>query len=343
MHEGDDIVVCPECATPQHRECWMADGHCVNESLHSPDFIWKPRETVQLDEPAESKKICHICNAENLPDALHCGNCGALLSDENSEEAGGEKECKFCGEINPASNRLCSKCGAPLLFENNFFKSNIYMRGVNAPEDEALGNTTVGDTAYFVQSSAKRYIPKFRKIASGKKISFNWAAFLFSPWWFFYRKLYKAGIIILVLITSVTLMTYKYQAEIVKAAEIMDDQLTEVQEQLGKDITTEEASKKISAITLDFGKQIRKPAAILLAIIFSEHLICALIADFIYYKRMNQIMDKVEETDAPDEIKKSLLIRAGGISFFALAGGLLGGELLNSAISYVADMIIGSI
>lgn len=345
FHEGNDIVVCPVCATPQHRECWQTEGHCVNESLHSPDFVWKPRESVQLDDTAESNKKCHICGAENLSDALHCGNCGALLSGESEENSAKEKECRFCGEINPASNRLCSKCGAPLLFENNFFQDNIYMRGVDAPEDEALGSTTVGNAAYFIQNSAKRYIPKFRRIASGGKISFNWAAFLFAPWWFFFRKLYKAGAIILVLMTSITLMTYNYQSQVAEVSQTMAGRFAEIQEQY-KDVTDEklldEATEKLNAVYTEFVSQVKKPLAVIAAVTFFEHLICGFIANLIYYKRMNQIIDKVKEANAPDEIKKSLIIRAGGVSFISLAAGFFGGELLTSVISYAADLIIRS-
>lgn len=345
LHDDDDIVVCPVCATPQHRECWLAEGHCANESLHSEGFVWTPREKVSLDEPSEDVKLCHICSAQNPADALHCEKCGALLSQEKQEENAEERECRFCGQMNPSSSRLCTKCGAPLLFENNFFQNNIYMRGVNASEDEELGNTTVGDAAYFVQGSARRYIPKFKRLASGKKISFNLAAFVFSPWWFFYRKLYKAGIIFLVLFTSITLMTFRLQAQVVTATEAMEAQLSEIQEQY-KDATGEdamnEALSKQNEVVKKFVGQARRPAAIILAITLFEHLICGFSANLIYYKRMTDIINKVEEAKAPDEIKKSLLIRAGGISFISLAAGLLGGEVLTYFISYIAQTILGS-
>ena len=44
MQSGEDIVVCPVCATPQHRECWMQEGHCANDSLHASGFVWKKEE-----------------------------------------------------------------------------------------------------------------------------------------------------------------------------------------------------------------------------------------------------------------------------------------------------------
>ena len=34
----DDIVTCPECGTPHHRECYGLTGHCVNRGLHSTGY-----------------------------------------------------------------------------------------------------------------------------------------------------------------------------------------------------------------------------------------------------------------------------------------------------------------
>ncbi len=36
--EDDDIVVCPVCGTPHHRECYMTSGVCANESRHDEGF-----------------------------------------------------------------------------------------------------------------------------------------------------------------------------------------------------------------------------------------------------------------------------------------------------------------
>ena len=38
-----------------------------------------------------------------------------------------------------------------------------------------------------------------------KKITFNWAAFFFSPYWLFFRKLWKAGLIFMGLMLAVAL------------------------------------------------------------------------------------------------------------------------------------------
>ena len=52
MHDGDDIVVCPVCATPQHRSCWMQNGHCINEELHASGYVWEKEKgcAVSIEE-----------------------------------------------------------------------------------------------------------------------------------------------------------------------------------------------------------------------------------------------------------------------------------------------------
>ena len=48
--DGDDIVVCPECGTPYHRECYKTAGHGVNEERHSENFEWKPETAPHAEE-----------------------------------------------------------------------------------------------------------------------------------------------------------------------------------------------------------------------------------------------------------------------------------------------------
>ena len=38
MLEGDDIVVCPECGTPHHRDCYKEHSACANEEKHGENF-----------------------------------------------------------------------------------------------------------------------------------------------------------------------------------------------------------------------------------------------------------------------------------------------------------------
>ena len=56
FEEGDDIVVCPECGTPHHRECYNLSGHCVNAGLHKSGYSYyeenKPEEQPAQEAPA---------------------------------------------------------------------------------------------------------------------------------------------------------------------------------------------------------------------------------------------------------------------------------------------------
>lgn len=50
--DTDDIVVCPECASPHHRECYRNSGRCANENLHATDFDWN-----QINRPVKAETV----------------------------------------------------------------------------------------------------------------------------------------------------------------------------------------------------------------------------------------------------------------------------------------------
>ena len=37
----DDVVVCPDCGTPYHRECYIEAGECINYELHEKGGDWE--------------------------------------------------------------------------------------------------------------------------------------------------------------------------------------------------------------------------------------------------------------------------------------------------------------
>ena len=61
FEEGDDIVYCPECGTPHHRECYKAVGHCVNKGLHASGYSYRDemkgaQSAAQEEQVQEEKK-----------------------------------------------------------------------------------------------------------------------------------------------------------------------------------------------------------------------------------------------------------------------------------------------
>ncbi|MGN1111716.1 MAG: RING finger protein, partial [Acutalibacteraceae bacterium] len=79
--DNDDIVVCPECGTPQHRVCYERLGKCANAEKHGADFSWDKEEEQDLS-------ICPSCGAKNPKDAMFCSACSHPLGNDASREQG---------------------------------------------------------------------------------------------------------------------------------------------------------------------------------------------------------------------------------------------------------------
>lgn len=255
--EDDDIVVCPECATPQHRECYEKGDCCVNAHLHSDSYEWKsslPQEEKKEEEkhgekheetPAEDKDVetspCPNCGYRNPKGTKQCKNCsmklvvfGIDLADsiddkkddteksgeapiykppftlgqgEGFEYAENEEENRQPSDENEeahAASPTPEQIGQSVLDNLASTSYDSYQQSFVSGVQVKLLNALIGSNAY-------RYIQKFRKMDSGNKISFNWAAFFFSPYWYFYRKLYKPGIIFMTVYLLVSIaMTPAY-------------------------------------------------------------------------------------------------------------------------------------
>lgn len=348
FNENDDVVVCPECATPHHRECWLKNGRCVNVQLHSETFVWSPDSSVSENGPAVSASeatqaaeadsdstesnniVCHICGSENPADALHCGGCGALFGETDNAK---QIKCPFCGADNPEGSLRCSACG-------NFLSPNVsgnpFMNGISDNENEKIGGYTVGDYALYVQLNAKRYIPKFRKITN-KKLPFNWAAFLFGPQWFLFRKLYKAGIFLLISFIAVSMMCTPLLNTLTAAFE-------EVAVQNGIDLeTTVSATQLINMLSeeaaMEFTKRIAAPTFAFLGIMLAERLLCGFLADILYYKKVRADLKLIDNTVDDDGIRRMMVVRRGSVSFLAYFAGNLGEQVLINLFIMAADKL----
>lgn len=341
MHDGDDIVVCPVCATPQHRSCWMQNGHCINEELHASGYVWerenKSSETASFEKESVSETlpagVCHICGSENPEDALHCGNCGALLGDSANEN----KKCPNCGKINDPDAIHCNQCGFPLNQRGGFYAGNPYLAGTDIDPNEKIGEHTAGDLSVFVQTSSRRYLPKFRKIAQGKKSSFNWAAFFFSPHWFFYRKMYKPGIAFLAVFATVSLViSGLFSQEINEYSTVLYDVTSKMES--ADELTSEEylaLEKKLE----DAMAEMAVPLAVQAGTNLLLGLICALTANKLYYKKIIDDMKLINDSVREENLRRLMIARRGGASVIGFATSLLGYNVLLELLGYAADML----
>lgn len=157
--ESDDIVVCPECGTPYHRECYKKEGRCINTELHQKHESWKPEISEKNDYEEPYK--CEKCGCENNPSSRFCEGCGASLYDEK----------KILDDMNDSLQKAVCE------------SMNI--------DDEEIDGVKMYKLAYFVRNNIPYYITMFKRFnKTGKKISFNFLCFLFPYYYFAGRKMY---------------------------------------------------------------------------------------------------------------------------------------------------------
>ncbi len=177
----DDIVVCPECGTPHHRECYKEHGICANEDKHSETFEWKdiysPAAAPKVSKPeeshiAEGSVICFNCGTENPADSRYCLKCGAILGVGNDEAE------------------------APALSPEEEFqreRESAVLKSLG----EDIGGITAKEALIYVKTSGGYFLPRFKAFSKGMKFDTNFSAFIFSFLYLFYRKMYKLGFAVL--------------------------------------------------------------------------------------------------------------------------------------------------
>lgn len=184
--ENDDIVVCPQCGTPFHRECYKTLGHCPNLENHGDkEKDWsdpRKKDHDMDDELHENFVICPRCFHKNPKGTLFCTVCGRTLGNQNSSKNNFDG---LKGFEEQAIQLLMDPLG-----------------GIDPSED--FDGIKAEELCEFVGSNTQYYIREFKKIKDSGKCSFNFAACCSPAGWMLYRKQYFFGAImagILVLLT----------------------------------------------------------------------------------------------------------------------------------------------
>ncbi len=185
--DEDDIVVCPVCGTPHHRACYQQEGRCAFEEQHIKGHTWEPsgRDTYTGQERTDhaSSTACPSCGANNPPSGLFCQICGTPLR-KTSDPAGQWQWQQPSQQPGP----------------NPYASSNAYNAsfGGLSPDDQING-ISVRDLALYIGPNSHYFLPRFKQMSEHSGISFNFSAFLFHFVYFFYRKMYLAGTLLLLL------------------------------------------------------------------------------------------------------------------------------------------------
>ncbi len=177
LMEDEDIVTCPDCGTPQHRDCWTQGGMCVSAAKHASGFVWSAPQ--RQDAPQ--------------PEAPYAGQPQVA----GQQTQGAAVYCRYCSCMNEPNTLFCTRCGRSLLppQDNSWTVPPpiSFSYEANIQPDELLDGVAMRDIATLVKANAPDYVGKFRSMAKRRsKLSWNWCAFLFGSLWALYRKLYAA-------------------------------------------------------------------------------------------------------------------------------------------------------
>lgn len=189
FNENDDIVVCPECGAPYHRDCYQEHGGCVFTDRHAPGFEWKPApgESVppadgghpEADQEASHEIPCPVCGAMNPESSLFCETCGAAM----------RRTAPTYG-ANPSQQGAANYGPNSVPTQDPFNIAGLPPEAQVHPEEE-LDGIKAKVWADYLGNNSVWYLLNFKQMcATGRKFALCFSAFLFGPFYFLYRKMW---------------------------------------------------------------------------------------------------------------------------------------------------------
>ena len=286
----DDIVVCPECGTPHHRECYFSLSHCANEEKHAEGFQF---ETGKLRKIAEQIVKSSASPAESEPEFSS--------PDEEAryyEAKGIDDKPDFQSPIFGGMGQLSMDLGENPQIDGIPFDEVIEYVGRDSGSARLLFNLTLIDRL-------KRLRPNF--------------IVLFFPYiWFFARKMYKVGAAVLAcfLILTVAFTNSNTVKYIKSTADLYDKALS-------GEITVEQFEAGLLSLRENGtgNSYIFEAAPQVISVVL--RLVLALFANKWYLQKMKkQILLTREECSSMDEYMAALR-RKGGKSIPAAVASVL--------------------
>lgn len=224
--EDDDIVVCPECGTPYHRDCYMKEGRCVNDSLHAADKTWTPEPEPGNAVPAKNDTVCKRCGYDNKDGEIFCERCGyPLTSLEKHNEQMRPVSSPLSDENDPHRYNREVNGGMSIDIQPFLINFSDPLCGYNPDED--FDGVRLCELADYVESNTHYYLPIFKRIKElGKSFSWNFPAMLFPELYFANRKMpmaaFAAWIAQLLTMIPVMIMVF-HEADVALLKEFADN------------------------------------------------------------------------------------------------------------------------
>ena len=296
---GDDVVVCPECGAPHHRECYEQNGRCFYEDKHAEGFNFEKSEAENASADSDNQDviICPNCKTENSKIDFYCRNCGYPLD---------EKDRTQSANANQNQNQQYQQQGMPFGFGSAGMPTFDPMAGIGNDEEVAQ-NVTAGEAAKYVGKNTAYYLPIFKYLKNAKNARFSFSAFLFTGGFLLKRKMYTLGIIIMLLMIGLTVGS---ACVLLSNKWILEGSSFDLVKQV---YAGDVSSEKYIAITLYSVIEFAKVVVRVLSGIFANKL---------YYRHCAKVIQDTKTNEAPSDVNKVLEEKGGvnlamGVSFFS--------------------------
>ena len=326
FQEDEDIVACPQCGAPHHRDCWKQEGHCHFEDRHAEGFRWE-REPESVAEDAAVPPY----TAEDADDEDEGGRSNPYRA--TPPPAGARAtHCPRCGFPSPPYADFCSRCGSPLKNQANPNANAGYGEyapfhatpadpcgGVDPKED--IDGVPAEELASCVRMNSAYYMPRFFRMAKEGGVSWNWAAFLAGPYWLLFRKCHLFGSVALGLMAVVRVMfMLAYQTVVLP---LMTEGQTQ-QELIEAMLTAmQNGSFDFRALGLSY---------LLMGVMLLIHVLCGLLGNRLYMRTCLSRVKKLREQNPYGY--RVFLSQNGGVSLFLGVLGYSAISLLQSIVPY---------
>ena len=331
--KNDDIVVCPDCGAPYHRACWLEHGTCAHAAQHGSGFRYT---RVQQGD-------------------LHAENVQEQETPEDEDFIQKVKEELFGGN---SEKRVCENCGAPLVDGGEYCPRCAHKQGDPVPRagqiplqnslPEGMAQTIdgekVADLALLVRNNAPKLLPRMQKVSERKvKVGWSWLSFFFGYLYFFFRKMYKYGIIV---ILAQALLFHGLNIALGDPITAVNNTISEV---YSASVSTDTPSQAEYIKVLESAaKELIKTGAIqkvylLLGISWAvSNIACALLFDYLYLLHCKNTIGRMRKSaeilgEMSDSDFRMNLYARGGVSLFGLVLGYFLNMTLSQGVVYIID------
>ncbi|MBR3972066.1 MAG: hypothetical protein IKJ83_04215 [Ruminococcus sp.] len=312
--DDNEVVVCPECGAPHHRECYEEIGRCYYEDKHKDGFDYKAEKSTEQSQDTTKNNYYSDTNSRGS-DIIACQNCGTF---------------------NVSSNDVCNNCGAPL--DKSASSHSAYDRhteerqtpphagnhanpqqpfpgfafdpmGGLKSEDEIAENVTVGEVAKFTKNNSPFFCRLFHQIKTSGRSRLSFVGLFFHGGWLLYRKMYKLGAVItgimaLFIISQLYIETF--YADLMKNFTGAMDGMS--------------YASMFDAIGAFYQKLDSEDKLVMCVYALSSigqlmlRVLCALCGNRWYYKHTIKTIQKAKQTSGTSEHTESVLQSKGGVN-----------------------------